>query len=114
MKLNFALDHLALAIQDALHVRRHWSSLNAIFRAMTSEPIRFCAANHVLAGQAGNVGTRSANVFPLHNSRAVARLCHIPRQVLSRLSASDNKKLVPFYARHRSPPSISNGGAARR
>src|SRR6516164_1610474 len=112
MKLNFALDHLALAIQDALHLRRHWSSLNAVFRAMPREPIRFGAANHVLAGQARNVRTRSANVFALHNSRSVARLCRVPCQVLSRLSASDNKDLVAFYARHRSPPCISNGDAA--
>ena len=91
MKLNLALHHLSLAVQDALHIRRHWSSLDAVFRAVTSEPIRFRAANHVLAGQARNVRTRSADVFPLHDGRAVARLRHIPRQVLSGLSTSDNK-----------------------
>ena len=50
MKLNLALHHLLLASQDALHICRNRSALDAIFRSVPREPVRLCAANYVLAG----------------------------------------------------------------
>src|SRR5215467_1702801 len=113
MKLNLTLYHLSLAVQDAVHVRRYRSCLDPIFRAVPREPIRFRAANHVLARQAGNVRARSTDVFSFHYRRAVARLRHCPRQVLSRFSASDNKDLVVFCVRHSLPPCMSYNRASR-
>src|SRR5260370_31833467 len=46
--------------------------------------------------------------YSLHDSRAVARLRHSPRQVLSGLSTSDDKDLEAFY---HPPPCLSNGSA---
>jgi hypothetical protein len=100
MKPNFALDHLSLAVENPFHVRGYWTRSDAVFDAVPRKPIRFCAADHVLAGQARNVRARSANVFPLHNSRAVASLGQVPCQVLARLAAADNKDLVMLYLRH--------------
>ena len=105
MKLNFALDHLALAVENPFHFRRYWTRLDAVLDAVPREPIRLCAADHVLAGQARNVRARSANVFPLHNSRAVTSLGQVPSQVLARLATADNKDLVMLYLRrYYSPP----------
>ena len=100
MKLNFALDHLALATEHSSHIRGYRTRLDAVLDAVSREPIRLCAADHVLAGQAGNVWARSTNVFPLHNSRAVTSLGQVPCQVLARLATADNKDLVMLYLRH--------------
>ena len=64
MKLNFALDHLSLAVENPFHVCGYWTRLDAVLGAVPRKPIRLCAPDHVLAGQARNVRTRSANVFP--------------------------------------------------
>src|SRR5207302_9668990 len=94
MKLNAILHHLSLALQDALHVRRHWSCLDAIFRTVPREPVRLRAANHVLAGSAGDIRTRPADVFSLDYSRAVTGLGLIPRPLLARLTPSDNQDFL--------------------
>src|SRR5262249_46401462 len=106
VKLNLTLDHLSLAPQEAFHIRRHRPCLDAVFRAVTSEPGSFRAANHILAGEAGNVRTRSANVLPLHHCGAPAFLSHGPRQVLSGLPTSNDQDFVAFCFSHRPPPWI--------
>src|SRR5262245_34163178 len=72
VKLNLALDHLSFAAQDAFHIRRYGPCLDAVFRAVTGEPDSFRAANDILAGEAGNVRTRSADVLPLHHCSSAA------------------------------------------
>ena len=104
MKLDLTSHHVALAGEDALHIRRYRPCLDPIFRAVLGEPVRFRAANHVLAGQAGDVRTRSADVLTLHHRRAVARLRQGPRQVLAGLSTADNEDLVAFDLGHHPPP----------
>src|SRR5580704_19423817 len=94
MNLNSALDHLALAVENPFHIRGYWTCLDPVLGAVPRKPIRLCAADHVLAGHARNVRARSANVFPLHNSRAVTGLGQVPCQVLARLATADNKDLV--------------------
>jgi hypothetical protein len=56
MKLNFALDHLSLAVENPFHVRGYWTRSDAVLDAVPRKPIRFCAADHVLAGQARKLG----------------------------------------------------------
>ena len=91
MKLNFALDHLSLAAENPLHVRRYWTRLEAVLGGVRRKPIRLCAPDHVLAGQARNVRARSANVFPLQNSGAVTSLGQVPCHVLA-VATADNKE----------------------
>src|ERR1700721_4196714 len=100
MKLNFALDHLSLTVENPFHVRGYWTRLDAVLGAVPRKPVRLCAADHVLAGQARNVRARSANAFPLHNSRAVTSLGLVPCHVLARLATADNKDLVMLDLRH--------------
>jgi hypothetical protein len=109
MTLHFALYHLSLAIQDTPHIRQYPSRFDAILGAVPGEPIRFGAANHVLAGQAGDVRTRSADVFSFHHGGTMTGLRHGPRQMLPGLSTSDNKDVIAFYVGHDPPPCISNG-----
>src|SRR5580704_18810039 len=99
MNLNSALDHLALAVENPFHIRGYWTCLDPVLDAVPRKPIRLCAADHVLAGHARNVRARSANVFPLHNSRAVTSLGLVPGHMLARFATADNKYLVMLYLR---------------
>src|SRR5262249_15881864 len=63
MKSNLALDHPSFAAQDTSHIRRHRPGLDAVIRSVPGEPGSFRAANHILARQAGNIRTRSADVL---------------------------------------------------
>ena len=69
MKLNFARDHIAFAIEDPSHIRGYWTRLDAVLTAVPREPICFCAADHVLAAQACNVRAHPPMYF--RSTRAV-------------------------------------------
>src|SRR5580704_14720655 len=104
MKLNSALHHLSFAVAHPFHVRGYRTCLDAVLSAVARKPIRLCAPDHVLAGQARNVRALSANVFSLDNSRAAPGLGKVPGEVFSRLATADHKDFVVLDFRHESSP----------
>ena len=63
--INFTVDHVALALANLCHVGCDGTGRRAELRGVTHQLCDPRAPNLILAGQAGDVGTRSSHVFPL-------------------------------------------------
>jgi len=56
----------------------------------------FRGVDDVLAGKAGNVGTGTADVTPLDDSRFLSSGSHVPGDVLAGFTATEHEKVVVF------------------
>src|SRR5882762_2808681 len=80
MEINFAINHVALALANLCHVGRdrtgHRAELPSAMRQMCDPR----APNLILAGQAGDVGAGAPNPPALHDGSPPPRSRHMPSQ----------------------------------
>jgi hypothetical protein len=90
MQRNLAFDHVALALANRRHVYGnrlcHRAESGAMLRQMRDPG----APDLVLAGHAGDVGTRPSDPAALHDGCPAPRLRHMPGQQLAAPSAADD------------------------
>jgi hypothetical protein len=67
MCCNLAVNHIALTLANHRHIGRDGIGLRAELPGVMHQMRDFCAPNFILAGQAGDVGTRAPYPLPLHN-----------------------------------------------
>jgi len=103
VRLDLALDHVTLALEDGRHVGCDGTGHHAELRAVTRQMADLRAPDLVLARQAGDVGTRPADPAPLDDGGPPSRLRHMPRQQLPALSAAQDEDVKLFWLRHGAP-----------
>src|SRR5271154_4425809 len=62
------------------------------------------APNHVLTGQAGDIGTGAPDPLALDHGGPSSRSRHVPSQQLTAGSAAENQNVILFGLRHGLPP----------
>jgi hypothetical protein len=88
--LDQVLDHGPLALADARHVRSRRPGPQAELAGVPEELCDFGAVNHILAGQAGDVGAGAADQPALDHRGAPTGPRQIPRDELACRPATQN------------------------
>src|SRR5215469_879299 len=102
MKVDFALDHVALALANLRHVGRDVAGHRPELRAMARQMPDLRAPNFVLGGQTGDVGAGAADPLTLDHRGSPPRLRQVPRQQLAALSAAEDEDVELFPLSHAS------------
>jgi len=118
MKVDFALDHVALALANPRHVGRDLTGYHAEVRALARQMPDLRAPNLVLGGQAGDVGARAADPLTLDHGGPPPRLRQMPRQQLAAFPAAEDEDVELFPLSHasllvRSAPGLPASKAIR-
>src|SRR5215472_11201895 len=97
MQFDFAVDHIALALAHLCHVGRDWpgdhrAELGCVMRLMCDPG----APNLVLARQASDVRTRTADPPALDDGSPTPRLRQMPGQQLAAKSTAQDQDFNPF------------------
>ena len=100
---DHAVDHLALALAYSLHVHRRRVDTHAVRRGAPDQIGDLGAADHVLARQAGDVRTRSANQGALDHHDGPALLRQVPGDILARLTPAEDDVLDVYGLSHGGP-----------
>jgi hypothetical protein len=101
MEINFAVDHVALALANFCHVGCDGTGRSAEVGGVMRQMCHFRAPNLILAGQAGDVGTGAPNPPALYDNSPSPRSRHMPSQQLTTLSSAKNQDFKLFWLRHR-------------
>jgi hypothetical protein len=80
MEINFAVNHVALALANLCHVGRDGTGRCTELRGVMRQMCNPRAPNLILAGQAGDVGARAPDPPAFHNGCPPPRSCHMPSQ----------------------------------
>ena len=100
---DHAVDHLAFALTDTLHVHRRSLDCHAIRRGAADQIGDLRTSDHVLARQARDVRTRSSHQRPLDHHDGAALLGQVPRDVLAGLAAAKDDVLDMHTLSHQYP-----------
>src|SRR5260370_18379009 len=96
MEINFAVNHVALALANLCHVGRNGTGRRAELRGVMHQMCNPRAPNLILAGQAGDVGAGAPDPPPLHDGSPSPRSRHMPSQYLSTLSTAKDHDFKLF------------------
>ena len=100
MKDDLALDHVALALTNLLHVDGDGADLRAKLRGVTRDMRDPRAPDLVFTRHAGDVGTGAADPFSLDAGSPAARSRQFPGEQFAALSTPKNEIVVSFGLRH--------------
>src|SRR5262249_57348115 len=95
-----AADHVALALNAALHVGGHGPGHHTELRTVTRQMRDLRAPNLVLARQTGDVGAGAADPATLDDGSPPPRLRHVPSQQLAALAAAKDQAVKSLRLRH--------------
>src|SRR5688572_3979653 len=101
---NQVIDHLPLATTHALHVDADVARGDAEFRSATDQRRHSRAVDHVLAGEAGDVRTGSADQPALDDDGAPRCPGQRPRDVFSRLATAEYENVMGLDGCLHAPP----------
>src|SRR5262249_32300407 len=91
MRLDFALDHVALTLDDGRRVGGDGGGYHAEASTLARQMCDPGTPNFVLAGQTGDVWTRAADPATLDDGSSPSRLRHMPGQQLATLAAAKDQ-----------------------
>src|SRR5262249_15879674 len=100
VRVDLALNHIALAFDDGRHVGGDWTGHHAEARALTRQVCDPGAPDLVLPRQAGDVWTRAGDPGALDDGGPPSRLRHVPSQQLAALAATEDQDVELFRSRH--------------
>jgi hypothetical protein len=100
MHLHQAIDHRPLPSPDGCHIHCRLHLPKAKFRSPSKQRDDLCRINNVLAGQAGDIRTRSTHITPFDDSYALPLGGHRPSNVFTSLSTPQDNKIVFFHVFH--------------
>jgi hypothetical protein len=78
MEINFALNHVTLALANLCHVGHDGTGRGAEVLGVMRQMCDFRAPNLILAGQAGDVGAGAPDPSALHDGSPSPRSRHMP------------------------------------
>ena len=110
---DHAVDHLAFALADTLHVHRRALDSHAVRRGPTDQVRDLGASDHVLAWQAGDVWTRASNQGALDHDDGPALLRQVPCEILARLTAAEDGVLDVYGLIHGGPHRLAEKSPLR-
>ncbi len=102
VQFHQAIDHLPFALGDTSHIYSQLASNHPQPALGIDERNRLGAIDHILAWQAGNVGTRPANHRAFDDDRFLALFRQVPGQYLPRFATANDDVLIMFDG-HDSP-----------
>ena len=103
MRVDLALDHVALALDDRRHIGGDRAGHHAEPGTRARQMRDLGAPNFVLAGQTGDVWTGAADPATLDDGSSPPRLRHMPGQQLAALAAAKDQDVELFRLRHDPP-----------
>src|SRR6202043_1261276 len=105
--------HLALALPHAGHVQGPGAKAQSECRGVANEIHALGAVDHVLPGQAGDVGTGTADQFALDHGDALPPSRQLPGDILAGLPTPQDDILEALRAVHHALVPIDVRAAAR-
>jgi hypothetical protein len=95
MPCNQIFDHGALAPLNRRHIDSDGTSHRAEQRTVPRQMRDPGAANLILAGQAGDIGTGAPDPPPLDDRSPSPRLCHVPSYELATSPTAKDQDIIP-------------------